>query len=50
MLTRNNVLSIAIVALVVVVAGMGYYIYDQKRHENSVELKIGDQGVSIKQN
>jgi hypothetical protein len=44
---NRNLLYVAVGALVVVVAGMGAYIYHEKQQESGVELKIGDQGVSI---
>lgn len=47
MQSRSNLLYLLIGALVVVVVGMGYYIYHEKQQEKGVELKIGEQGVSI---
>jgi hypothetical protein len=44
---NRNLLYVVVGALVVVVVGMGAYIYHEKQQEGSVELKIGDQGVSI---
>ena len=37
-------------ALVIVVAGMGYYIYDQNQKKDVIQLKIGDKGISLQTN
>lgn len=44
---RNSFLYLVVGALVVVVVGMGAYIYNEKQKEDTVQLKIGEQGVSI---
>ncbi|MCQ2004806.1 hypothetical protein [Rhizobium sp. NRK18] len=43
----NNVLYFVVGALVVVVAGMAYYIYDKERQPEGVELSIGKGGISV---
>jgi hypothetical protein len=47
MRSNNNLLALIVGALVVVVAGMGYYIYQEKQEKPGVEMKIGEGGVSI---
>ena len=44
---RNSFLYVIVGALVVVVVGLGAYIYNEKQKEDTVQLKIGEQGVSI---
>lgn len=44
---RNSFLYVIVGALIVAVVGMGAYIYNEKQKEDTVQLKIGEQGVSI---
>lgn len=46
-MTRTNVLYLVIGALVVAVAALGYQVYEAKKDRNSIELKIGERGISI---
>ncbi|MCO6186980.1 hypothetical protein [Rhizobium sp. L1K21] len=50
MQSKSNALYFIVGALVVVIAGMGYYIYDQQKDDGTVSLKIGEGGVSVEKN
>lgn len=50
MQAKSNVLYFIVGVLIVVVAGMGFYIYDQQKSDNSVSLTIGEKGVSVEKN
>lgn len=39
--------NLLIVLLVVVVAGLGYYIYQERQNDNSLSIKVGKDGVKI---
>ena len=43
----RNLLSLIMVALVVVVAGGSYLLYQEQHKPAGIEIKIGDQGISI---
>ncbi|MDX8514363.1 hypothetical protein [Mesorhizobium captivum] len=47
---RQNMLYLIIGALVVVIIGLGVYIYREQTRPKGVELKIDDKGISIQQN
>jgi hypothetical protein len=47
MRNNNNLLYFITGALVIVVAVMGYYIYDKQKQPDGVQLNIGKDGVSI---
>ncbi|MHC5306094.1 hypothetical protein [Bartonella sp. LJL80] len=47
---NRNFLYMLIGALIVVVAGFGYYTYKQETKPSGVELKIDKNGVSVDQN
>ena len=44
---KRNVLYLLIGALVVVVAVLGYIVYEDQQSSSSVEITVGDDGVSI---
>jgi predicted ATP-dependent endonuclease of OLD family len=46
-MTRNNLLYLVIGALVVVVAVLGYQLYQDRKEPKGVQLNIGPSGVSI---
>ncbi|MBB3963934.1 MULTISPECIES: hypothetical protein [Rhizobium] len=46
---NSNSLYVVIGALIVVVAGLGAYIYNEKTKPTGVEMSIGENGVSIEQ-
>lgn len=48
-MSRNSMYAL-IGALVVLVIGLGIYVYQEKSKPSGVELKIGENGVSIEQN
>lgn len=50
MSSNSKPLYLIIGALIVVAAGLSYYIYQQKQNESTIQLKIGDQGVKIQTN
>ena len=47
---NRNMLYLLIGALVVVVIGLGAYVYREESKPSGVELKIDESGVSIEQN
>ncbi len=47
---NKNTLYLLIGALVVVVIGLGAYVYREESKPSGVELKIDESGVSIEQN
>ncbi|WP_315925110.1 hypothetical protein [Mesorhizobium sp. SP-1A] len=47
---NRNTLYLVIGALVVVVLGLGIYVYKEETKPQGVELKIDDKGISIQQN
>ncbi|MBA4797417.1 hypothetical protein [Rhizobium rosettiformans] len=49
-MSRNNGLYLIIGALVVAVIGLGIYVYQEEQEPSGVELKIGENGVSIEEN
>lgn len=49
-MSRNNGLYLIIGALVVAVIGLGIYVYQEEQKPNGVELRIGENGVSIEEN
>ncbi len=49
-MSRNNGLYLIIGALVVAVIGLGIYVYQEERKPDGVELRIGENGVSVEQN
>jgi hypothetical protein len=48
-LRNSNGLYVIIGALIVVVAGLGAYIYHEQTKPTGVEMSIGQNGVSIEQ-
>ena len=44
---KRNVLYLLIGALVVVVAVLGYIVYEDQHSSSSVEINVGDDGISI---
>jgi hypothetical protein len=46
-MTRNNILYLLIGALVVVVAVLGYQLYEDRREPKGVQLNVGPGGISI---
>ncbi|MBX8784694.1 hypothetical protein HBA94_13085 [Ochrobactrum sp. GRS2] len=47
---NKNGLYILLGALIVIIIGFSIYTYQQESKAKGVELKIGEQGVSIEQN
>jgi len=46
-MSRNNVLYLVIGALVVVVAVLGYQLYQDRKEPKGVQINLGPGGVSI---
>jgi hypothetical protein len=46
-MARDNVLYLVIGALVVVVAVLGYQLYEAKKDPKGLQLNIGERGISI---
>jgi hypothetical protein len=46
---NQNMLYLIIGGLIVLVLGLGFYIYDQNTKPAGIELKIGESGVSVQQ-
>ncbi|WP_454287454.1 hypothetical protein [Rhizobium arsenicireducens] len=49
-MNRNNGLYFAIGALVVVVIGLGIYLYREETKPKGIEMTIGRDGVTIQEN
>lgn len=49
-MSRNNGLFLIIGALVVVVIGLGAYVYNEESKPKGVELSIGQDGVKVQEN
>lgn len=47
---RQNTLYLIIGALIVIVVGLGIYVYRQETRPAGIELKIDESGVSIQEN
>jgi len=47
---NRNSLYLIIGALVVLVVGLGIYVYQEESEPSGVEIKIGEGGVSIEEN
>jgi hypothetical protein len=47
---NRNALYMLIGGLVVLVVGLGIYIYDKESKPDGVEVKIGEGGISIQEN
>ncbi|AJD40779.1 hypothetical protein RGR602_CH01423 [Rhizobium gallicum bv. gallicum R602sp] len=48
-LNRNNGLYFVIGALVVVIVGLGAYIFNEERKPDGIELRIGQNGISVEE-
>ena len=46
-MTRSNILYLAIGALVVVVAVLGYQVYQDRKKPEGVNINLGPGGISI---
>jgi hypothetical protein len=49
-MSRNNGLYLIIGALFVAVIGLGIYVYQEESKPDGVELRIGENGVSVEEN
>jgi hypothetical protein len=47
--SRNNLLYLLVGALIVVVAVLGYVLYDQNKEPEGVEIQIGPDGISVQE-
>jgi hypothetical protein len=47
MMTRDNILYLAIGALMVAVAVLGYRLYEAKKEPTGVHINLGEKGISI---
>ena len=48
-LNRSNGLYFVIGALVVVIIGLGAYIFNEERKPDGIELRIGQNGISVEE-
>jgi predicted negative regulator of RcsB-dependent stress response len=46
-MTRNNILYLAVGALVVVAALLGYQVYQDQKQSHGVHIDVGSNGFSI---
>ena len=46
-MTRGNLVYLVVGALVVVVAVLGYQLYQERKEPKGIQLNIGPSGVSI---
>lgn len=49
-MTRTNNLYLLVGALIVVVVGLGTYVYHEETKPKGVELSIGQNGVKVQEN
>lgn len=49
-MNNRSGLYMIIGALVVVVIGLGIYVYQEESEPSGVEIKIGERGVSVEEN
>lgn len=49
-MARSNNLMIVIGALVLVVAGLSFYVYREETKPKGVEISIGQNGVKVQEN
>ncbi|MCL6706127.1 hypothetical protein M8R20_03845 [Pseudomonas sp. R2.Fl] len=49
-MSRTNSLYLVIGALIVVVVGLGVYVYREETKPKGVELSIGKDGISVEEN
>ena len=47
LMSRSNILYLAVGALVVVVAVLGYQVYQDKKKPEGVNINLGPGGISI---
>jgi hypothetical protein len=47
---NRNMLLLIIGGLIVLVAGLGFYIYDRESKPDGIELKVNESGISIQEN
>lgn len=50
LMTRTNNLYLVIGALVVLVAGLGAYVWHEETKPKGIEMNIGPNGVSVQEN
>lgn len=46
-MSRSNILYLAVGALIVVVAVLGYQLYQERKEPKGVQINLGPNGVSI---
>jgi hypothetical protein len=46
-MTRSNLLYLAVGALVVLIAVLGYALYQERKTPKGIQLNIGEKGISI---
>ncbi len=46
-MSRNNVLSLAVGALIVAVTVLGYQVYQDRKEPKGVQINLGQGGLSI---
>jgi len=46
-MSRSNILYLVVGALIVVVAGLGYQLYQDKKKPEGVNINLGPGGISI---
>ena len=39
--------NVFILLLIVIIGGLGYYIYQENQNDNSLSIKVGKDGVKI---
>lgn len=49
-MARTNTLHLVIGALVLIVIGLGFYVYREETKPKGVEISIGQQGVKVQEN
>ncbi|SMF50892.1 hypothetical protein QTA58_01050 [Neorhizobium sp. CSC1952] len=49
-MTRTNNLYLIIGALILVVAGLGFYVYREETKPEGVQISIGENGIKVEEN
>lgn len=48
-MTNRNILFLALGALIVAVGVMGYFLYEEKKEPDGVQISIGRGGISVEE-
>ncbi|MGK6312854.1 hypothetical protein [Neorhizobium sp. DT-125] len=49
-MTRSNNLYLIIGALILVIVGLGFYVYREETKPEGVQISIGENGIKVEEN